>query len=224
MAVIYLRTAAMFLFLIIAVRLMGKRQVGELEISELVITFLLSEMAVIPIADRNAPIIYSVVPILALLSFEIILSFIISRSSGFKKLLLGRPYVVIRRGVIDQDGLSKLRMNPSELMSELRLKGIASLDEVEYAMIEDNGQLSVFKKAGASPVTAEVLEIETAEKGIALCIIVDGKLYPDNLAELGHDASWVESQLTARGIRAGDVYLMTADDSGDVIIVTKDGR
>ncbi len=222
MFTVILRTIVMYFTLLLTIRLMGKRQAGQLEISELAVTFMLSELAVVPISDENVPFLRAIVPILILLSFEIILSFIISRSSSLKKFLIGRPSVIIRRGKLDQKELTSLRMSLSELMGEMRLKGISSISEVEYAIIEDNGQLSVFKKEAFSPATNESLKGCFTEKGIAHCVIVEGKIFKENLALSGKDESWIRRELKKRKLSEDDVFLMTVDDSGDIYIILKE--
>ena len=222
MATIFIRTIIMYALLIAAIRLMGKRQVGELEVSELVITFMLSELAVLPISDKRIPILQTVIPILTLLSAEVILSFMISKSAFFKKIFLGRPGIIINKGVLDQKELARLRMSMSEFLSELRLKGAASISEVEYAIIEDNGQLSVIKKEAYSPVTPDFEGKTAAEKGIAHGVIIEGKLYTDNLKLSGKSEGWLRDQLSKKKLSQEDIYLLTIDDSGSVFIVIKE--
>lgn len=224
MVTVFLRTFIMYALLLGAIRLMGKRQVGELEISELAITFMLSELAVVPISDKNIPLLYSVVPILILLSVEIILSFAISKSPQFKKLILGRPSVIIKRGKIDQGELKKLRMSVSELMSELRLKGISSVSDVEYAIVEDNGKLSVFTKKSASPLTAEDAEVEVDETGIAHSVVIEGKIYSENMELAGKTEKWIREKIRESGTDTERIFLMTVDDNDNIYIIKKEDK
>lgn len=224
MVTVFLRTFIMYALLLGAIRLMGKRQVGELEISELAITFMLSELAVVPISDKNIPLLYSVVPILILLSVEIILSFAISKSPQFKKLILGRPSVIIKRGKIDQGELKKLRMSVSELMSELRLKGISSVSDVEYAIVEDNGKLSVFTKKSASPLTAEDAEVEVDETGIAHSVVIEGKIYSENMELAGKTEKWIREKIRENGTDTERIFLMTVDDNDNIYIIKKEDK
>lgn len=222
MPTVFLRTFIMFGVLFAAIRLMGKRQVGELEISELVITFMLSELAVVPITDSEIPLLYSIVPIGALLSVELIFSLIISKSSFFKKILLGKPSIIIQKGKLNQSELKKLRMSVSELMSELRLKGIASVSDVEYAIIEDNGQLSVFTKECVSNSNFQDISDKKETRGIAHCIIIEGKIYPENLKLAEKNREWVFKMAQKFGKDPKNIFLMTVDDAGNVYIVDKD--
>lgn len=222
MTTVFIRTFIMFAVIFGALRLMGKRQVGELEINELVITFMLSELAVVPITDSGIPLLYSIVPTFVLMSVELILSLIISKSSFFKKILLGKPSVIIQKGKLDQCELKKLRMSVSELMSELRLKGIASIDEVEYAIIEDNGQLSVFTKESVSENSPKNLPNDQNSAGIAHCIIIEGKIYEENLKLAGKSREWVFETTRCLGKHANDIFLMTVDDAGKIYIIDKE--
>ena len=224
MATVFLRTFIMFALLFGAIRLMGKRQVGELEISELVITFMLSELAVMPISDKNIPLLYSVIPILILLSVEVILSFIISKSSTVKKLLLGRPSVIINKGKLDQKELQRLRMSATELMSELRLKGISSVSDVDYAIVEDNGQLSVFTKKNVSPLTPEDAGIIIRDTGMSHCVVIEGKIYEENLKLTGKSEKWVKATAEDHGASVDDIFLMTIDDCDNVYIIRKEDK
>ncbi len=221
MTTVFLRTLIMYFILLFTMRFMGKRQAGQLEISELAITFMLSELAVLPISDSEMPLLHALVPIAVLLSFEILLSFIISRNSFLKKILIGKPSVIIRKGKLDQKELASLRMSFSELMGEMRLKGISSIDEVEYAIVEDNGQLSVFKKERYAPATNDALTTNYTEKGIAHCIIIEGKIFKDNLKLSGKDEKWIEEELSRRHLSANGIFLMTVDDDDNVFIILK---
>ena len=221
MATLFLRTVIIYVILLAALRLMGKRQVGELEVSELVITFLLSELAVLPLSNRNAPLSHALIPVLLLLSAEVIFSFLTFRFPLFRRIALGKPSVIINKGKIDTGELAKLRISVAELMSELRLCGVASLNEVEYAVIEDNGKMSVFKNARSSPVTAKDAGAEVVEKGIAHCLIAEGRISGDGLKSAGKSADWLRSFLDEKNTAVSDVFFMTVDDSGEIIIIMK---
>jgi len=221
MATVFARTIIIYILLLGAMRLMGKRQVGELEVSELVTTFMLSELAVLPIANKNAPLSHSILPVLLLLSVELIFSYITSKSNLLRKIMLGKPNIIIRKGVLDEKELSKLRMSVDELMSELRLKGVSSPEEVDYAIVEDNGQLSVIKRAAASPLTPPDLGLSSCERGIAHCVVADGKISGDGLSDIGKTKSWLNGELEKRNTAIEDIRLMTVDDGGTIFIIMK---
>ena len=146
---------SVYFMLIITLRLMGKRQIGELQLSELIVTILLSELAAIPIADKDIPLFYAIVPILLLLSLEVILSYIVLRLPGVKNLFAGRPSIIINKGVLNQKELERQRTGISELLCSLRQSGISDIGDVEYAILEQNGRFSVFPKAASSSVTPQ---------------------------------------------------------------------
>ncbi len=221
MATLFLRTVIIYIVLLAAIRFMGKRQIGELEVSELVITFLISELAVLPLSNRNAPLSHAILPVLLLLSAEVIFSYLTFKCPLFRKIALGKPSVIINKGKIERKELAKLRISIAELMSELRICGVASLDEVEYAVIEDNGKLSVFKSSASSPLSAADAGIRIAEKGIAHCLIAEGRISRDGLKLSGRSLSWLTAFLNEKNTAVGDVYFMSVDDSGKINIILK---
>ncbi len=222
MITVFVRTFIIYLFLIVSIRLMGKRQIGELQVTEFIVTFMLSELATIPIIDRNAPFVYSLIPILLLLSLEVILSFIMSKAPGAKRLMYGSPGILIIRGRVMQDELARNRIDIHELLAELRLKGISDISDVEYAIMEDNGKVSVIKKATSDSVTPEILSLNPAETGLAHAIIVNGKVSTTGLRLAGKNESWLERRLQDDGAAADEIFLMTVDDSGSVNTIRKD--
>ena len=221
MVTVYLRTIFMFFFLVLALRVMGKRQVGELQISELIVTFMLSELAVNPISNRDLPILYAVIPVLLLLSLEGIVSFLMLKSNLLKRMLYGRPTVVIRFGKILYPALRKHRVELDELLSELRQKGIARIEDISYAILEENGKLSVFLRTELSPLTPNHVSLPTAETGIAHALIIDGTILPQNLALSGKSEIWLARWLKKHKTAVSDVFLLTLDDGGKVFLMTK---
>lgn len=221
MVTVYLRTIFMFFFLVLALRVMGKRQVGELQISELIVTFMLSELAVNPISNRDLPILYAVIPVLLLLSLEGIVSFLMLKSNLLKRMLYGRPTVVIRFGKILYPALRKHRVELDELLSELRQKGIARIEDISYAILEENGKLSVFPRTDLSPLTPNHVSLHTAETGIAHALIIDGTILPQNLALSGKSEIWLARWLKKHKTAVSDVFLLTLDDGGKVFLMTK---
>lgn len=217
-----IRTAIIFLFLVLMLRITGKRQIGELEISELVSTFLISEIASAPIGNQEIPLSFAIVPILTIISLEIIISFLSTRSALLKKIFLGSPILLIRRGELQIQELSKARMSVEELLSELRQNGITDVEEAEYAILENDGTLSVTPKAKYKPLTPNDLQLKVTETGIAHALIVDGTVKKDALRDSGKTAEWLTALLKKRGIRKRDVFLLTVNDSGKVHILRKE--
>lgn len=222
MVVVFCRTIFIYMFLLLAMRVMGKRQIGELQISELIVTFMLSELAVNPISDPAMPLLRAIIPILLLLSIEVILSFWMTKSNRMKRLLSGSPAVLIRRGKLDQKTMLANRLEIDELLSELRQKGIGDPEEVDYAILEGNGKISVFPKAGHGALTYLELRDGIKERGIAHAVVVDGQLMKDELHLAGKDSRWVQKKIVKEKLALEDVFLMTVDDQGDVYIIKKE--
>ena len=219
--IVVLRTLILYFSLILFLRLMGKRQVGELDISELVSTLLLSEIVAMPIENSDIPLSSALIPMLIIISLEIILSFSVTKSETLKHILTSKPSILINKGRLDDRELANARMSAEELLSELRLKGIGELDDVYYAILEQNGQISAILKKSASPLTPCDLKVNLKEQGISHPLIVDGHIKENILSSLGYDLMWLEKQLSDREIKANEVFLMTINDSKDISIIKK---
>ena len=222
MATVFIRTIIIYILFMLIIRLMGKRQVGELQLSELVTTFMLSELAVNPIQDISIPLSYAVIPLLFLLSAEVVLSFLMTKSPTVKKIFYGSPSFIIKNGRLNQKELGRLRIGASELISELRLIGFADISKVEYAVLEQNGKLSAFAKAGEQMPTCKELKIDAKEEGIAHPIIIDGKINKSNLEAAQKDFLWVKKYLKKHHINMKDVFLMTCNSQGQVNIIMRE--
>ncbi|MBE6708962.1 MAG: DUF421 domain-containing protein [Ruminococcaceae bacterium] len=222
MITLFLRTLIIYFALLFSIRLMGKRQIGELQVTEFIVTFMLSELATMPIIDKSAPVSYAIVPILLLLSLEVIFSFIISKLPSLKKIFFGSPGVLICRGKIMQHELAKNRIDINELLAELRLKDIADPSDVEYAILEDNGKLSVIKKACASPATPDILSRTVKEPGVAHPIIICGTVSDIGLKMAERSVDWLRTELRRANTSVEDVFLLTVDDLGKTNIIMKD--
>ena len=192
---------------IVSIRLLGKRQVGELEVSELVITFMLSELATVPIQNPSIPLSYVIIPIVILIAGEIISSFLITKSRLLKKLVIGNPSYIIKKGKLNQRELSRLRMGISELLYELRLKDVGDISNVEYAILEENGKLSVFEKD---------------KEPLSLALITDGAINKSNLDIINKEEKWLTSYLKKHKIELENVFLLTSNDEGTINIIMKE--
>ncbi|MCQ2430181.1 MAG: DUF421 domain-containing protein [Clostridia bacterium] len=221
MITILFRTLVIYFFLILTMRFMGKRQLGELEVSELVTTLLLSEVASLPITNQDIPLAYALIPILTLMSLEVLLSGLLLEVPWLKRLLSIRPSILIRHGKPDPAAMRRSRISAEELLSQLRLKDVTDPGTVEYAIEEPNGQLSVVLKAGEKSATARDVGAMPAETGIMHLIISDGQVNEQNLSLSGHDRRWLDGLLASHGLRIGDVFLLLADDGGKVRILPR---
>lgn len=225
MAVLLIRTILIYVLLILVMRLSGKRQIGELQLSELVTTFLLSELASYPLTDPAIPFLHAAVPIFTIVCLEIILSFLATKSVLMKKMLDGKPSIIIRRGVLDQKEMLKMRLSLEDLLCVIRLNGISAISDVDYAILEQNGQISVFPKEQKREVTLSDLSLTGKNSGLAHAIIADGKIIDENLKNAKKTKTWLEQTLQKKKITdVRDIFLMTVDDGGDIAIIRKEKK
>ena len=166
----------------------------------------------------------AILPILLLLSLEVILSFLLTRCSLLKNAFLGRPSLLIRDGQIDQRELGRLRITLDELLGELRQKDIADPATVAYAILEANGKLSVFPKAAESPPTRRDLRVPSPERGVAHAVVLDGEVCRLGLQLSGRDLVWLQGQMNVRKVHPDDLFLMTVDDAGTIHLVPKEEK
>ena len=221
MTTILLRTAIIYVTLIIAMRLMGKRQIGELEVSELVTTLLISEVASLPITDMGIPVSHALIPIITLLFFEVASSMLSVTFPRLKNLFSARPTTLIRNGKFCIRAMRGTRITADELIGELRQQGIIDISEVLYAILEQNGKITVLQKAKYRVPNAEQLKIKTTETGICHIVIDKGVINDHGLCELGMEKSELEKILKKQNVDRKDVYLMIINDAGDVNLVRR---
>ena len=218
-----IRTIILYIFIIIGIRLMGKRQVGELEPSELVLSLIIADLASVPMQDYGIPLLTGILPILALLAMTMILSVLTMKSVRFRALMCGRPSIVIRDGLVDQREMARNRLTIDELLEELRAKGYTDPATVKYAILETNGQLSVLPYANQKPPTAQQLQVSAEESGLPLVVISDGRLLEHNLRALGRDWKWLDQRLEERGCSGLEaVFLLLVDQTGSIYLARKD--
>ena len=218
----YLRTAILYLVLIASVRLMGKRQVGQMEPAEFVVTMLVANLASIPMQDEGIPLFSGLIPILTVLGVELVLSTLSVSSIGLRRLLCGKPVILIENGHILQSNLRKTRITADELTGQLRLKEVLDLNTVQYAILETNGSLSVFLYPKDRPATAKEAKIQAEKQALPVTIIEDGHLLSRNLPHANRDQAWVEKTLRSRGAAVKDTFLLTVDSSGKVLWLPKE--
>lgn len=219
---ILFRTIIIYTLISAALRFMGKRQIGELEVGELVTALLLSEVASIPIDDPDTPILFAVIPISLIAACEVLLSFAKNRFPALKRLLDGKPSLLILRGKIRQKELRELRISAEELLGELRLQSVTAISDVAYATLESNGKLSVILKKSASPPSSEDVGIVPKENGIMHAVIVDGRISEDALRKCGRNHAWLEKHLGERKIKREDVFLLTVNDGGEAHLIPRE--
>lgn len=219
MAIILIRTLILFLSLILAMRLMGKRQLGELELSELVVAVLVADIASIPLQNPSLPLSYGLIP----LCCELIISGLTYRSVRLRKLLYGRPNLIIERGRIAQQAMHRNRFTLDELTQELRNQGILDIASVEYAVLETNGRLNIILTPEQQPVTAGQMGVTPDDTGYFSILINNGRIIDKNLKRMGRDERWLQKQLHQRGAQSvRDVYLLMLNDAGQIYFAAKE--
>lgn len=223
MAIVLIRTIIVYLTLLIAMRLMGKRQLGEMELSEFVVAALIADLAAHPLQDIGIPLINGIVPVLTLFCCEVFISGISMKSIKFRSLLFGRPSLLIQNGKILQNEMHSNRFTPEELMQELRNQGIYDISRVQYAVLETNGTLNVMPRADDKPVTARMLKIDTEEECYPSIVINNGRILENNLRWLGLDTNWLAKKLRTEKLGGPEnIYLMLADKQGRTYIAEKE--
>lgn len=219
----YLRTTILYLVLILSVRLMGKRQIGQMEPSEFVVTMLVANLASIPMQDAGIPLFTGLVPILTVLGVELVLSAAAVRSIRLRRVLCGKPVILIENGHILQDNLRSTRITADELTGHLRLKEVLDLKTVQYAILETNGDLSVFLYPSAQPASAKAAGIPTGRQSMPVTIIEEGRLLRKNLTLAGKDGHWVERVLKSHNSTVEKTFLLTVDGRDQIFWQEKEG-
>ena len=207
----YLRTLLLYLVLILAVRLMGKRQIGEMEPAEFVVTMLVANLAAIPMQDGAIPLYSGLVPSLTVLGLELVLSGITLTSVPIRRLLCGKPVILIDNGKILQENLRKTRITLDELTGHLREKDVLDIHTVQFAILETNGNLSVFPYPREKPASAKDAGVEAGKQYLPVTIIEDGYLSKENLALAGKDENWLKKALKQQNAEVSDTFLLTVD-------------
>ena len=219
----YIRTVVLYLVLIAVIRMMGKRQIGEMEPSEFVVTMLVANLASIPMQDGGIPLYSGLVPILTVLGVELILTALSMRSVKLRQLLCGKPVILIENGKILQKNLRSTRITLDELTELLRGKDVLSPETVQYAILETNGNLSVFPFPEEKPAAAKDAKITPTAQFLPYTIIADAYLYRENLCLSGKDDRWLQKQLQKRKATIRSTWLLTVDGAGQVLWQAKEG-
>ncbi|MGN0629165.1 MAG: DUF421 domain-containing protein [Oscillospiraceae bacterium] len=224
MFVVLFRTLIIYFVIIVCLRIMGKRQLGELQPSEFVIAILISNIATLSIEDTDIPLLGAVVPIIALMSAEVILSYITLKSSRAQAMVTGHPVIVISDGNINQKNMRDLRFSIEDLMSQLRINGIFDIREVAWAIVETNGQLTVYPKFEARPLTPDaIFSPETSASDTPpMVLISDGVLSPKVLEICNLSERWLKNVLKENNATVESVFLMTCDPTAQYYLVKKE--
>ncbi len=223
MLVLFARTLILYGLVVLVMRLMGKRQIGQLQPFELVVTIMVAELASVPMQNRDLPLSSGVIPILTLLVIQVILSLLVLRSQWARRIICGTPSILVRNGRLDQKELSRLRVNLNDLLEQLRAKNVPNLEDVEFAVLETTGSLSVIPKSQKRPVNPADLKLSTEYEGLPLDLIVDGRINQENLALAGLDEAWLRGQLAGFGLSGPEaVFFASLDAQGHLYLAKKE--
>lgn len=224
MVVTLLRTVVLYVLVIVSLRIMGKRQIGDMQPNELVTTILISELATIPIQDIKQPVMNGAIAILALVCLEVLLSALALKSDSLRRLVDGSPTIVIRHGSVDQAAMRRLRLTVDDLLGNLRENQVFDVSEVEYALIETNGRMSVMLKAAQQPLTAEQAGVSAPDEGLSVPVICDGQLREDFMKCVGMTEKRLYKLLEERQIAISDVFLMTVNAAGEAVVIRRESE
>ncbi len=219
-----LRTVILYLVVTLAIRLMGKRQIGDMQPNELVITLLISEIAAIPLQDTEQPMAIGIVAIFVLVFLEIVISVLAMKSFFVRKILNGKSVVVIKNGAIDQKAMQNVRMTIIDLIEQLRAQDVFNIEDVAFAVLEVNGGLSVLLKKDAQNVTVKDIELKLPDEPLPLPVISDGKIIYDSLRAVGADEKGLHKILNPKHLTPKEIFLMTLDRDGNFNITKKGGE
>mgnify|MGYP005807014903 FL=1 len=215
MLVIFLRSIVLYIIVLIVMRLMGKREIGQLQPFELAISIMIADLASTPMADAGIPISNGIIPILALLVMHLIISMFNMKSIRAREILCGKPSILIYRGRIDEKMLRKERFTINELEERLRGSNVVNIGDVEYAILETSGQITVIQKPEKKTPTVGDLNIKTEYEGLAYDLVIDGKVMHENLKILKKDYDWLKKQVEKFGIKPEEALLVTIDGKGN---------
>lgn len=217
MLVSFTRTLILYAIVIVVMRIMGKRQIGELQPFELAVAIMISELAAVPMQNTGIPLISGIIPILTLLIAQITISFIALKSTWARGIICGRPSILIENGKILEKNLQTEMYTLNDLLEQLRSKDIANIADVEFAILETNGELSIIPKSQKRPITPADLNIPTHYEGLPMELIVDGEIVHKNLSKANLDEDWLIGKLNERGIESTeDVLFANLDSAGDL--------
>ena len=222
MFISYIRTILLYLVLIFGMRLLGKRQIGQLEPSEFVVAMLIADLASIPMQDPGLPLHAGLVPILTVLGLELALSGLVMRSVLFRRVFCGKPVILIENGRILQNNMRSTRVSLDELTSHLREKGILDLKTVQYAILETDGELSVFPYPKDAPATAKAAGIPAGKQYLPVTIIDDGFVSDENLQKAGKDRAWLRQVLAQHKTTPEETFLLTVDPADHIYWLKKE--
>lgn len=223
LAISFIRTLILYIVIMVSMRIMGKRQLSQLEPSELVVAVLISDLAANPLQDVSIPLLYGLIPVIALVCCEIIISGAVIKSVKLRALICGKPSIIVENGVINQKEMRKNRFTLDELSEVMREQGTMDISHIKYAILETDGSVSIILYPAESPVTPSQMNLTVEDNGYPVTIIDDGRVLSSNMRLKGLDEKWLKKELKKRNADTPkDVFFMTVDDTGKIYFVKKE--
>ena len=221
MIITFIRSLILYILVVFSVRLMGKRQIGELQPTELVITILISNIATLPMEDLDTPLLIGAVPILSLVCFDVLVSWATLKSKKLRKVMSGSPKIIIKDGEIDQQVMKDLRFSIDDLMTALRGNDVFNVSEVQFAIVETTGSISIYQKYENQSVTNEGMNFKGESENPPNIIVSDGVLIQGGLDSSGMNRGWLDNILKKKKIKMNDVFLLTTDKKGNYNLIER---
>lgn len=224
MLITFFRAIILYVLVLIVMRVMGKREIGQLQPFELAISIMIADLATIPMADVGIPITTGVIAMLSLLIMHLLISFINLKSMRMRAIICGKPRILIYRGKIQEKALIKERFTMNELEERLRSVNVMNLGDVEYAILETSGQISVIPKPNKRNVTPEDLKLEVEYEGISYDLVMDGRILNNNLKAIGKDYRWLKKQVNKFGYEPEEALIVTYNGGDEIFCQKKEGK
>lgn len=222
MGTIFIRTLIIYIFVLIALRLMGKREIGQLQPYELVVTIMIADLASVPMQDVSIPILQGLIPILALLVGQIIISFLNLKSGIMRRLICGKPTIMIEKGKIVEKSLKDQKYTVNGLLTQLRVAGYSNLKNIEYAILETSGAISVIPKNKAMPVTREDMNVKAEYTGFPRAYVIDGSYIHENIKVSKFSEKKIDDILKKEKVKLEDVFLLVIDENDEIFLQKKE--
>ena len=222
MLITFFRAIILYVLVLVVMRVMGKREIGQLQPFELAISIMIADLATTPMSETGIPILYGIIPILGLLMMHIVISVINLKSIRMREIICGKPRILMFRGKIDEQAMIKENFTINELQERLRVNGVFNLEDVEYAILETSGQITVIPKPAKRGTTPEDFGIEPEYVGISYDLVIDGKIMTENLVKLGKDYNWLKKQVSKFHMRPEEALIVVLSGNGSIFCQRKE--
>lgn len=222
MGTIFIRTLIIYVFVLVALRLMGKREIGQLQPYELVVTIMIADLASVPMQDVSIPILQGIIPILALVVGQIVISFLNLKSGIMRRLICGKPTIMIEKGKIVERSLKEQKYTINGLLTQLRIAGYSNLKNIDYAILETSGAISVIPKNKVMPVTRDDMNIKAEYSGFPRAYVIDGSYIHENIKVSKFSEKMINDILKKQKVKLDDVFLLVIDENDEIFLQKKE--